>query len=101
MLRRLLYNWSTNSMWEVYSNGVLISSISCPIGIDMSKMTIKAVYNPEFHEIVICAENPAQKKMVVTDIEDAAPQRPNSAGRQKSNGSRDEYSEPDRRQKQD
>ena len=88
-------------MWEIFSNGALKSSMSCPIGIDMSKMTIKAVYNPDFHEIIITAENPVQKKMVVFDIEDATPRRQNSIGRQTRIRIGNESDEPDRRSKQD
>ena len=98
MLRKIVYSWTTSGLWEIFSNGSVKASLNCPIGVDLNKMTIKAAYDPEYHEIVISAEElVVTKKTVSFDIEDATPQRPHSTSRQKSTGGGEQSEQPDGR----
>jgi hypothetical protein len=100
MLRKIVYSWTVSGLWDVFSNGAVKASLKCPANIAMEGLTIKAVYNPEFHEIEFTAE-PATNKSVSFTIEDAAPWRPNNLGGQTGDGSGGESAEPDGRAKQD
>lgn len=100
MLRKIVYSWTVSGLWEVFSNGTVKASLKCPANVAMERLTIKAVYNPEFHEIEFTAEEPPNKT-VSFNIVDATPRRQNITCGQTGYGGGGESEESDGRAKQD
>jgi hypothetical protein len=94
MIKKLLYAWQTNANWEVFTTGALRATVKCPVSVGMDKLTVKAVYDPDFNEVVITADFKPPKKIKITDIEDATPCRQNSNCRCQSNGDSSKSNEP-------
>lgn len=85
MLKKIVYSWTVSGLWDVFSNGTVKAALKCPANISMEGLAIRAVYNPEFHEIEFTAESPTNKT-VSFNIEDAFPKRPNGFSRQTGDG---------------